>query len=76
MKNYEEIRVTIIRETERAIKIEHDQGRFDIWLPKSQIEIDGYEGNKTGMFLSNDFIFPVSLIVTIPEWLAIENELV
>lgn len=56
-----DLEVELRHETDNAILIS-DDGKRGIWLPKSQVEFEPVDG-KTG-------------IVTLPEWLAIEKELV
>jgi len=53
-----EVSVTFKRETERAVLV-HD-GDKDVWLPKSQIEIEGGEWPKEGEACD----------VLVAEWLA------
>ena len=60
-KDTVEIFGEIKRETEMAILL--DDGTMKVWLPKSQIEYD--EPNKYGQ-----------TTVEMPEWLAIEKEIV
>ncbi|MGS5046038.1 MULTISPECIES: hypothetical protein [unclassified Mameliella] len=56
-----DIEVILVAETPAAILVKEDEEADEIWLPKSQIEIDGEIG-ETGA-------------VTLPEWLAIERGL-
>lgn len=59
-KNMIEISATVIHETDMAIFI--DDGDNEVWLPKSQLE-DYPDVDETG-------------IVTLPEWLAKDKELI
>ena len=61
-KNHDiiELQVLIKRSTEKAIMVENLKRR-DVWLPKSQVEIDGPTSRTT---------------IQLPEWLAIDKELV
>uniref|UniRef100_A0A6H1ZVA2 Uncharacterized protein n=1 Tax=viral metagenome TaxID=1070528 RepID=A0A6H1ZVA2_9ZZZZ len=61
MKDYEEFFDAIVTDSEEAICI-HDYGQDkDIWLPKSQIEIEEIANG---------------IIIKMPEWLAKEKELI
>ena len=55
-----EISVEFIAESGLAIKI--SDGNVEEWLPKSQIEYDGEEGD--------------TITVTMPNWLALEKKLI
>ena len=56
-----DIQLEILNETDKAVRV--SDGEHICWLPKSQIEIE--RRSKAG-----------GAIVTMPEWLAIEKELV
>ena len=56
-----DIECTIKHSTEKAVLV--NDGRIDAWLPKNQIEIDHGSHGKT-------------VTVTLPEWLAIDKELI
>jgi len=58
-KNYVELDVELIAETERAIKV--SDGTTEEWIPKSQLE-DEYETLQNGL-----------IRIIIPEWLAIDK---
>ena len=55
-----EIYGTIKAETDMAILV--DDGAFEVWLPKSQVEYYGEVGEEC--------------IVEVPEWLAYDKELI
>ena len=58
------IEMTIHHETDRAILASDDGNKSHaVWLPRSQIEIDDEDR-------------PLTVLVTMPEWLAIEKGLV
>lgn len=61
--NPADIDVEILRETNMAIFVSN--GDMEAWIPKSQI-IDSDENFEIG----------TSITITIPEWLAIEKELI
>jgi len=52
----------IVRKTALAILFSPEDREEEIWLPNSQIQIDGIDGN----------IFEI----TIPVWLALEKDLI
>lgn len=62
MPNVVDLDVIIAAETERAVMVKEDESSAGIWLPKSQVEVDGDVGGPG--------------IVTVPEWLAIEKGLI
>ena len=57
-----ELKVLKKHETEKAVLVENLKEK-DVWIPKSQIEID-YEDEETSL-----------IDIQIPEWLAIDKEL-
>jgi len=59
-KNYVEITGQMKYETDKALLL--FDGKKEVWIPKSQIE--GMEREKN------------MIIITIPEWLAMEKELI
>ncbi len=62
-KELVDLTVTLHHETEKAFLVS-DSGDRDkaIWVPKSQCEVEVLKGN--------------TVILTMPEWLAIERELI
>jgi hypothetical protein len=62
--NLIDVEVLIVGETDLAIKVWLDKPVRDQWIPKSQVEIERDPG---GGRLAT---------ITLPEWLAIEKELV
>lgn len=62
MKDPVEFCVIIRRETDKAFLVQ--DGTKEIWIPKSQIELDQDGGVGD------------TVVVTMPEWLAIEKELI
>lgn len=60
MTNPTEINLEILRESDRAILV--SDGDVQEWLPKSQLEYDGEVGQ--------------TVVVTMPEWLAKEKNLI
>jgi hypothetical protein len=59
-----EIEAEYIHETDLALLI--NDGDQEVWLPKSQIKYDYVQGSDSLL----------EIIVTMPEWLAIEKELI
>ena len=64
MKKHDIMELTVLKkhETEKAILVQNLKQK-DVWIPKSQIEIDS-EDEETSM-----------IDIQIPEWLAIDKEL-
>ena len=60
--NITDIDVLIVHQTERAVLVKADEDADGVWLPLSQVEIDGEPGGYG--------------VVTLPVWLAEEKELV
>ncbi len=60
MKNPIEVCAEIVRETAAAFLIS-DDGQTDVWVPKSQVEMDQDGGPGD------------TIIFTMPEWLAVEK---
>lgn len=58
-----DITVQLLHETAAAVRVTDSTPDKGVWLPRSQIEIE--EGDKPGL-----------IVVTLPEWLAIEKGLV
>ena len=58
-----DIQVILKHETPQAVLVEYDEDKPAVWLPKSQIEIERDEGEKTHT-------------VTLPQWLAEEKGMV
>lgn len=58
-----QVEVRKIRSTEKAVLITNGSYEDAVWLPKSQIEIN--ESDTRGL-----------VIITLPEWLAAEKELI
>jgi len=64
MKNPIEICLYIIAETDRAFLVTDEEGENNLrgkWIPKSQIELEQDAGPRD------------TIIITMPEWLAIEK---
>jgi len=55
--------VTILQRTERAARVRDHETGTEVWLPLSQVEIEPSEDG-------------THHIATMPEWLAVEKELV
>lgn len=58
------IAVTIKRETDKALLVEHGAGP-DAWVPKSQI-----------LDYSDDYRIGDTIEIELPEWLALEKDMI
>lgn len=57
-----DLTLMIKHQTDKAILVYNDLKDADIWLPKSQVEVEAIDGRHS--------------VVTMPEWLAKDKELI